>query len=118
MNLDNKTILEKANKAVSQGDHEGFLAFCTEDTEWTFVGDRILRGKEAVRQYMAAEYLEPPKFEVETMIAEGDYVTASGKINGKDENGKTIVYDYCDVWRFENGKMAALQAFVIKAFAD
>lgn len=118
MELSNKAVLEKANEAVAKGDNEGFLYYCTETTEWTFVGDRILRGKEAVRQYMAAEYLEPPKFEVETMIAEGDYVTAIGKISGKDENGKTVTYEYCDVWRFENGKMATLQAFVIKASAD
>lgn len=115
MNLSNKAILEKANEAVSKGDNEGFLSFCTEDTEWTFVGDRVLRGKEAVRQYMAVEYLEPPQFMVESLIAEGDFVIAIGKINNKDENGKIAAYDYCDVWRFENGKMAALKAFVIKA---
>jgi len=115
MNLSNKATLEKANEAVSKGDNEGFLSFCTEDTEWTFVGDRVLRGKEAVRQYMAVEYLQPPQFKVESLISEGDFVIAIGKINSKDENGKIAAYDYCDVWRFENGKMAALKAFVIKA---
>ncbi len=34
----NKVILEKANAAIYLGDHEGFLAYCTDDTEWTFVG--------------------------------------------------------------------------------
>ena len=34
----NKAILEQANAAVSQGDYEGFLAHCTDDVEWTFVG--------------------------------------------------------------------------------
>ncbi|MGS2762975.1 nuclear transport factor 2 family protein [Sinomicrobium sp. M5D2P9] len=47
--MENKEILAKANKAVTAGDYEGFLAFCTEDTRWTFVGDIILEGKEAVR---------------------------------------------------------------------
>jgi len=114
MNLNNKAILEKANEAVTNGDNEGFLSFCTEDTKWTFVGEQILRGKEAVRQYMATAYVEPPKFLVENLIAEGEFVTAIGKISMKDEDGKTIDYSYCDVWRFRDGKMAELKAFVIE----
>ncbi|GAB3171191.1 hypothetical protein GCM10027291_23920 [Telluribacter humicola] len=109
-----KAILEKANAAIIEGDHEGFLAFCTDDTEWTFIGDITLRGKEAVRQWMATAYVEPPKFNVENLIAGGDYVTALGTISMKDENGKEADYSYCDVWRIRDGKMAELKAFVIK----
>jgi uncharacterized protein (TIGR02246 family) len=75
MSEKNKAILEKANAATTEGDYEGFLSFCTEDTEWTFVGDKTLKGKEAVRQYMAETYIEPPKFTVANLIAEGDFVT-------------------------------------------
>jgi len=115
MHLTNKAILEKANAAITEGDNEGFLAFCTDDTEWTFVGDQTLRGKEAVRQYMATAYVKPPKFMVEALIAEGEFVTALGKISMKDESGKMVDYAYCDVWQFRDGKMAALKAFVIEA---
>lgn len=114
MNFNNKEILEKANAAITEGDYEGFLSFCTDDTEWTFVGDETLRGKQAVRQYMAMAYAEPPKFMVEDLIAEGNFVTAIGKISMKDKDGKLIDYSYCDVWRFHNDKMAALRAFVIR----
>jgi ketosteroid isomerase-like protein len=117
MNLNNKAILEKANAAVTTGDNEEFLSFCTDDTKWTFVGDQILQGKEAVRQYMAIAYLEPPKFMVQNLIAEGEFVTAVGKISMKNKDGQTIDYDYCDVWRFSDGKMAELKAFVIEANA-
>ena len=111
----NKAILEKANAAVTIGDNEGFLSFCTDDTEWTFVGDKTLQGKEAVRQYMAKAYIEPPKFMVANLIAEDDFVTALGTITMKDEDGKEVHYSYCDVWRFRDGKMAELKAFVIKS---
>ena len=47
MSSAHKTTLQKANEAVSRGDHEGFLAFCTENTSWTFVGERTLVGKAA-----------------------------------------------------------------------
>jgi ketosteroid isomerase-like protein len=114
MHLNNKEILEKANAAITQGDHEGFLSFCTDDTEWTFVGDKTLQGKQAVREYMATAYQEPPKFMVENLIAEGEYVTAIGTISMKNENRIMIDYTYCDVWKFRNGKMAGLKAFVIE----
>ena len=114
MDLTNKEILQKANEAVAQGDNEGFLSYCTEDVIWIFVGDQVLQGKEAVRQYMTKVYVEPPKFMVENFIAEGDFVSAIGKISLKDESGKTVDYSYCDVWRFRDGKMAELKAFVVE----
>ncbi|RZJ51560.1 MAG: nuclear transport factor 2 family protein [Chryseobacterium sp.] len=113
MNLNNKEILERANQAVTNGNYEGFLAYCTDDTIWEFVGDQTLKGKQAVHDYMKKEYIEPPINNVQTLIAEGDYVTAVGKISMKDKEGKTTEYSYCDVWKFNNGKMAELKAFVI-----
>lgn len=114
MNTDNKAVLLEANAAVTRGDNEGFLSFCTEDIRYEFVGDQTLLGKDAVRAYMKTAYVEPPEFDVEHLIAEDDFVTAIGNISMKDESGKKIDYSYCDVWRFENGKMAELRAFVIE----
>jgi ketosteroid isomerase-like protein len=111
----NKAILEKANAAITKGDYEGFLSFCADGTEWNFVGDKILRGKEAVRQWMVTTYTEPPRFKVSNLIAEGDFVTAVGKITLKDEKGSDAEYTYCDVWRFRDDKMVELMAFVIKS---
>jgi uncharacterized protein len=110
-----KEILEKANAAITEGDFEGFLALCTEDTVWTFEGDRTLKGKAAVREWMKTTYKEPPKFRVQHMIAEGDFVAALGDISLKDEEGRTAQHAYCDVWRFREGKMAELRAFVIES---
>ncbi|GEM49314.1 nuclear transport factor 2 family protein [Deinococcus cellulosilyticus] len=110
-----KMVLEEANQAITRGDFEGFLKFCTEDTEWNFVGDRTLRGKEAVREYMETAYRVIPTFSIHHMIAEGDFLTAIGEITLTDEQGKATHYRACDVWRFRDGKMAELQAYVIEA---
>jgi uncharacterized protein len=114
MSENNKAILEEANAAIAEGNYEGFLSFCADDTEWTFVGDKILNGKAAVRQWMTAEYVEPPLNIVANLIAEGDFVTALGDLTIKDEDGNAAHYSYCDVWRFRGGKMIELKAFVIK----
>src|SRR5438067_2805621 len=113
MSKTHKEILIMANEAIARGDFEGFLLHCTDDTVWNFLGDKTLRGKEAVRRWMAETYKEPPKFKVRQLIAEGAYLVALGEITLKDENGEDTDYSYCDVWRFENGRMAELNAFVI-----
>ena len=110
----NKEILQKGNAAISNGDNEGFLVHCTEDIEWVFVGDQTLHGKEAVRQWMAESYLEPPQNEVDALIAEGDFLIATGSISMKNKAGKTTKSSYCDVWKFRDRKIARLKAFVIE----
>jgi ketosteroid isomerase-like protein len=115
MSEDNKTTLENANAAIAAGNTEGFLSFCADSIEWTTVGDKTLKGKEAVRQWMATMYVEPPSFTVTELIAEGDLVAALGEISVKDKDGKLTHDSYCDVWRFRDGKMVELKAFVIKS---
>lgn len=112
--MKNATILHKANEFVKKGNYESFLVYCTQDTKWVFVGERILKGRDKVREYMKEFYLEPPVFTVEKTIEDGSYVTVTGEITLKAANGTYNHYDYCDVWRFENGKIAELKAFVIE----
>ena len=114
MSENNKAILEAANAAIAKGNYEEFLSFCADDAQWTFVGDKTLKGKEAVRQWMATEYVQPPLNIVANLIAEGDFVTALGDLTIKDKDGKAADYSYCDIWRFRGGKMVELKAFVIK----
>ena len=113
----NKAILERANAAIAAGNHEGFLSFCADDTEWTFVGEKSLKGKDAVRQWMATTYVEPPKFTVAHLIADGEFVTAVGDLTMKEGSGEIFHYSYCDVWRFRGGEIVELRAFVIKTAA-
>jgi ketosteroid isomerase-like protein len=112
--MSHKQALQAANSAISRGDHEGFLEHCTEDTQWHFIGDRTLSGKDMVRQWMAENYREPPEFEVNHLIEEGDWLTALGDIKSKDDEGNEVCYAYCDVCRFEGDKLAELRAFVIR----
>jgi uncharacterized protein len=118
MSESHKATLKKANAAIVQGDFEGFLHFCTEDTKWTFVGDRTLNGKQAVRQWMKKTYRKPPRVNVHRMIAEGDFLTALGEITLKDEHGKETRYAYSDVWRFREGQLAEVHAFVVEAVLE
>ncbi|MCC5647473.1 hypothetical protein LC607_32110 [Nostoc sp. CHAB 5824] len=66
------------------------MSFCADDTQWTFVGDKTLQGKEAVRQWMATTYIEPPKF----MVANSGRRDAEGEKTAKliRETGAECLY--------------------------
>jgi ketosteroid isomerase-like protein len=114
MSETHKQVLQAANAAITKRDFEGALKHCTEDTQWHFIGDRTLSGKDMVREYMAETYQEPPNFKVNQLFGEGDWLTALGEITLKDDEGNEVQYAYCDVWRFEGDKLAELRAFVIR----
>jgi ketosteroid isomerase-like protein len=52
------------------------------------------------------------------MIAEGDFLTALGEITLNDEHGKETRYAYSDVWRFQEGKLPEVHAFVVEAVLE
>lgn len=114
MSDSNKRILQQANAAVTAGDNEGFLAFCADDIVWKTVGGPTVRGKQALRAWMEDEYKDIPVFTVHRMVAEGDAVVAIGDIETRDPSGHPILNAYCDVWRFRDGKMVELAAYVIR----
>jgi len=113
MSAANKAIIDKANKAFEHNDVEALLALCTEDFSWTMVGSPAAVGKAAVRKWMAKAPPDMPKFTVDAVIADGDYVTCVGDMT-MPEKGESVPYAYCDVWRFEGDKIAELKAFVIR----
>lgn len=109
----NKAALTAANAAITRGDTEGFLAYCAEDITWTTVGEDTLNGKNAVREWMSTGYAEAPSFTVTDLVAERDVVVALGTIESKGDDGQPIQNAYADVWRFRDGLMVELRAFVI-----
>jgi len=118
MSESNKAVLLYANAAIDSGDNEGFLSFCTDDIEWTAVGEMRLKGKEALREWMATAYSTPPEYTVDDLVAEGDFVVALGYIMVKNDEGQPIRHAYSDVWRLREGKLAELRAFVVKPEAN
>ena len=88
MSVKNKEIVEKVNAAFAEGSVEGFLSFCADDVVWTMVGDKTVKGKDAIRQWMASMDMEPPKFTVANVIAEGDFVMAHGDMTCRTKTGR------------------------------
>jgi ketosteroid isomerase-like protein len=110
----NKQIVEKINKAFENNNPEEFLSYCADNVVWNMIGEKTTNGKTAVREWLAEmKDMEPPKFTVEQLIAEGDSVACCGDMTMKDKEGKIGKYSYCDVYRFNNGKITELRSYVV-----
>lgn len=110
-----KEIVEKVNASFMEGNSEGFLSFCSEDIEWTMIGEKHVKGKQAIREWMKEmDGMEPPKFTVDNLISESDTVVCNGDMTMNDKDGKSVPYGYCDIYRFRDGKIEELNSFVIK----
>ena len=114
MSAKNKEIVEKVNASFAEGGVEGFLSHCADDVVWTMVGNQSTKGKNAIREWLASMDMEPPKFTVDNIIAEGDFAVAHGDMTMKDKDGKTAPYAYCDIYRFRDGTIVELNSFVVK----
>jgi ketosteroid isomerase-like protein len=117
MSSRNKEAVEKVNASFAANNLEGFLAQCAEDVEWTMVGEKTCKGKQAIRDWLKSMPAEPPVFTVATLIAEGDLVMAQGDMTMNETEQKAVPYSYCDIYRFRGDKISELKSFVIKTNA-
>jgi ketosteroid isomerase-like protein len=114
----NKEIVNKVNEAFADNNVEGFLAQCANDIEWTMVGDRTVKGKDGIRQFMESMPAPAPTFTVSEVIAEGDFVMAHGEMKMDDNGQKDVPYSYCDIYHFRGGQIDQLRSFVIKTTGE
>ena len=111
----NKEIITKINDSFTKGDMEAFLDYCADDVKWTMYGEKHVEGKKAIREWMSEmDGAEPPKFTFDTLIADGDLVAAPGNMTMKDKEGNNTPYSFCDIYRFQNGKITEIRSFVVK----
>jgi uncharacterized protein (TIGR02246 family) len=114
MSAKNRQTVEAVNAAFARGDTEGFLSRCADDVVWTMVGEKTVRGKTAIREWMGSVPAEPPAFTVDSLFTDGDLATCVGAMTMKDQDGATTSHDYCDVYRFKGEAIVELKSFVIK----
>ena len=115
MAMDHKHVVEEINAGFAENDLEKVLSFCTDDFEWTMVGNTRVKGKDAIRKWMASMNAEPPQFTIQQVVAEGDAVIACGDMTMKESrNAEPHDYSFCDCYRFRRYRVAELAAFVIQ----
>lgn len=114
MSEKNKEIVKKVNDSFTAGNTDGFLEHCADNVVWNMVGNKETTGKAAIKEWMLHMEMEPPKFTVDKIIAEGDSVICYGDMTMKGEDGKEGIYSYVDAYQFSGDKIAELKSFIVK----
>lgn len=114
MQTENKTIVEKVNAAFDDGNTDAFLSFCSDNITWNLVGDMFFTGKGAIKSFMNNMPAEQPKFTVKEIIAEDNSAACYGDMKMKNKEGNTEDYSFCDIYHFNNGKIAEMLTFMTK----
>jgi steroid delta-isomerase-like uncharacterized protein len=115
-----KTIRSYLDAFLSRGD---FADYFTDDVTWTTVGtDQELEGRQPVRDFLIWMHTQAfdahPK--VKTLVIgdgqaalEADFVgTHTGEFLGVPATGKSVQVPYCVVYDLQDGKLAALRAYI------
>ena len=115
MAADRKSIVDKINDGFTENNLEKVLSFCTEDFVWTMVGESTVKGKDAIRKWMASMNPQPPQLRFHQTVAEADLVITHGDMMMRDsKEGTPHSYAFCDIYRFQGDKVAELTAYVIR----
>ena len=114
MSEKNKEIVKKVNDSFTAGNTDGFLEHCADNVVWNMVGNKETTGKTAIKEWMSHIEMEPPKFSVDKIVAEGDSVICYGDMTMKGEDGTEGKYSYVDAYTFTGDKIADLKSFIVK----
>jgi len=109
----NIDIVKHANALLMDRRTEEFTLLCAEDVEWTMLSDTPthIKGRDGIMKFMASTSpvdSDAPKFTVLNMLAEGDTVISNGEMSMKSIDGELVPYAYCDIYTFDDGKIAKL----------
>jgi ketosteroid isomerase-like protein len=123
MSETNKEIVEKANAYLAEGKTEEFLLLLAEDIVWTLLAETptTIKGRKGIGEFMAStsgDGSQPPKFTVNELVAERDFVVANGDMTMTTKAGEIVPYAYCDIYRFQDGEIVELRTFINKTQAE
>jgi len=112
--MNNKEVVNKIYEAFRGRDINKMLPYITDDFTWHINGELCAsNNKEAIKQIEDERAAGTPVIDVKNMISENDLVIAEGDCECEMKEHGLVQVHFCDVYRFENGKVKAIRAYVI-----
>lgn len=114
--------MKKSNIEISEefakGNLESSATYLSDDVIWNILGNAPIVGKEKVLEVSKMLQLESfPTITIKNIVAQGDYVVIESKGEAKTKKGKPYNQTYCDVFRFEEGKLQEISTYLDTALS-
>jgi len=117
---ENKQLVEKIFRALSQGDGAAYLDCLADDVEFTIIGSTKFSGTFKGKADVVARLLTPLMNALEgglevkphQLVAEGDTVVVQARGRSTTKTGKPYDNSYCQVFRVEGGKVKSMVEYL------
>ncbi len=109
--------IKKISEEFSKGNFPATYNHFADDIEWKIIGDKIISGKENTIAFCTKMITEMDSSTLNNInvIAENNYVAIEGNCNFTNEQGKAAAVEYCDVFRFEEGKIKTITSYLVSS---
>ncbi len=112
--MTNLEIVQKLNAAFAEGCIEKMRHYIAHDVYLDVVGAITSIAKEAFDTTGGNRYfIGLPRISIRKEIEEEDYVAIEGEIKCSQSDGRMLDAFFFDVYRLEEGKIKAMQSFII-----
>ncbi|UII20756.1 nuclear transport factor 2 family protein [Fulvivirga ligni] len=106
MKINNKVkLIRTYNECFITNDFDKILSLVTDDVEWEVIGDRHLKGKEKMKEFL---YSMPTDMEsslkLDHILTHGYEATCNGKVSYVNSKGEKGEVHFCDVFTFKGLK--------------
>ncbi len=114
------TAFKKISEEFSKGNFSATYNHFADDIEWRIIGDKTIKGKENTIIFCNKMMVEmgTSKLNNTNVIAENNYVAIEGNCNFTNEEGKAAAVEYCDVFRFEEGKIKMITSYLVSSVTN
>ena len=114
----NPTIREIAEE-FAKGNIEFAANYLAYDIKWNILGEGPIIGKEQVLEVSKMSQLESyPAITIRNIIAADNYVVIESTGEAKTKSGKPYNQTYCEVFRFNEGKIQEITTYLDTALSN
>lgn len=111
--MKNRELIEQVIAAFDANDITAILHYLSDDIEWEMLGDKTIRGKDAIRAIFSGGGVKTVASTVRHMILDGDRAAVTGEVKCQAPDGALFEMYYCDIYEISNDKISRMITYPI-----
>lgn len=99
-------FIRNFNEAFSKNDLDFILNNMSEDIVWNFVGEKIIQGKDEVREFLEPmSRIKTLEMELLQIISREQSAAGNGRMKIKEPSGEIKSFGFADFYEFDGSKV-------------
>ncbi|HSI69832.1 MAG TPA: nuclear transport factor 2 family protein [Gillisia sp.] len=119
---DREEFIREFNEAFSRNDLDFILEHMSNDIVWNFIGEKNIKGKEAVKEFMEPmKKIETLEMELQQIITHDGSAAANGRMKIKEPSGEIKSFGFADFYEFSKqnaSEITKMTSYVVRVNED